>query len=69
MPSNENCADHIENTSCNAFSIVADAYFGRCLEMGLHVTVSKNVPRAVSQMEGKYNVTAEPNTTNTEASQ
>jgi hypothetical protein len=33
--------DHIENTSFNTFSIVACAYFGRCLEMGLHVTIPK----------------------------
>jgi hypothetical protein len=30
-----------ENTSCNTFSIVVCAYFGRCLEMGLHVKIWK----------------------------
>jgi hypothetical protein len=30
-------ANHTENNSCNTFSIVACAYSGRCLEMGLHV--------------------------------
>jgi hypothetical protein len=39
MPSNRQGADHTENTNWNSFSIVACAYFGRCLEMGLHVTV------------------------------
>jgi hypothetical protein len=39
QPSNGHGADHIENNFCNTFSIVACAYFGRCLEMGLHVTV------------------------------
>jgi hypothetical protein len=39
LPSNGHGADHIENASCNTFSIVACAYFGRCLEMGLHVTI------------------------------
>jgi hypothetical protein len=39
LPSNGHGADHIENTSCSIFSIVACAYFGRCLDMGLHVTV------------------------------
>jgi hypothetical protein len=38
LPSNWHGADHIENTSCNTFSIVC-TYFGRCLEMGLHVTI------------------------------
>jgi hypothetical protein len=37
--SNGHGADHIENTSCNAFSIVACAYFGRCLETCIHVTI------------------------------
>jgi hypothetical protein len=32
-------AKHIENTSCDTGSIVAYAYFGRCLEMGPHVTL------------------------------
>jgi hypothetical protein len=32
--------EHIE--SCNSFSIVAWAYFGRCLYMGLHVTIYYN---------------------------
>jgi hypothetical protein len=32
--------DHMEDTSSSAFSIVACAYFGRCLEIGLHVTIS-----------------------------
>jgi hypothetical protein len=39
LPSTGNGADHIENTSCNTFSIVACAYFGRCLEKGLHVRI------------------------------
>jgi hypothetical protein len=29
-------ANHTENTSCDAGFIVACAYFGRCLKMGLH---------------------------------
>jgi hypothetical protein len=41
LPSIGHGADHIENTSSNIFAIVACAYFGRCLEMGLHVTVLK----------------------------
>jgi hypothetical protein len=32
-------ADHIENNSCNTFSIVC-SYFGRCLEMALYVTMN-----------------------------
>jgi hypothetical protein len=36
-------ADYIENTSSNTFCIAACAYFGRCLEMGLHVTIIYNV--------------------------
>jgi hypothetical protein len=39
LPNNGHGADHIENISCNTFSIVACTYFGRCLEMGLHVTI------------------------------
>jgi hypothetical protein len=39
LPSNGHGADHIENTSCNTLSIVAWAYFERCLEIGLHVTI------------------------------
>jgi hypothetical protein len=39
VPSNGHGADHIENTSCNTFSISACTYFGRCLEMGLYVTI------------------------------
>jgi hypothetical protein len=31
LPSNGHGADHIENTSCNDFSIVACAYLRRCL--------------------------------------
>jgi hypothetical protein len=38
LPINGHGADHIENNSCNTFSIVACAYFGRGLEMGLRVT-------------------------------
>jgi hypothetical protein len=38
LPSNGHGADNIENTSCSTFSIVACAYFGRCLEMGRYVT-------------------------------
>jgi hypothetical protein len=33
-------ADHIENTSSNTFPVVACAYYGRCLEMCLYVTIS-----------------------------
>jgi hypothetical protein len=32
-------ADQLENTSSNTHSIVARVYFGRCLEMGLHITI------------------------------
>jgi hypothetical protein len=32
-------ADHMENTSCDTFSIIAYAYFGYCLAIGLHVTI------------------------------
>jgi hypothetical protein len=39
LPSTGPGADHMENTSSNTFSIVVCAYFGRCLEMGLNVTV------------------------------
>jgi hypothetical protein len=39
LPSNGHGADHMENTSCNPYSMVACAYFGRCLEVGLHVTI------------------------------
>jgi hypothetical protein len=39
LPSTGHGADHIENSSSTTFSIVASAYFGRCLEMGLHVTI------------------------------
>jgi hypothetical protein len=39
FPSNEQGADDIENTSCNPFSTVASAYFGRCLEAGLCITI------------------------------
>jgi hypothetical protein len=43
LPSTGHDADNIENTSSNTFSTVAYAYFGRCSEMGLHITVySKN---------------------------
>jgi hypothetical protein len=31
-------ADHIENASYNNLFAVACAYYGRCLEMGLHVS-------------------------------
>jgi hypothetical protein len=45
LHSNGHGADHIENTSCNTFSVVACAYLGRCLEMCLHVTIDfKNTP-------------------------
>jgi hypothetical protein len=37
--SNVHGTDQIENTSCNTIPIVACAYFGRCLEMGLLVTL------------------------------
>jgi hypothetical protein len=39
LPSNVQGADHIENTYCNTFSIVACAYFGHYLEMAVHVTI------------------------------
>jgi hypothetical protein len=41
LPSNGQGAVHIRvhNASCNTFSIVACAYFVRCLQMGLHVTI------------------------------
>jgi hypothetical protein len=39
LPSTGHGAGHVENTSSNTFSIVACAYFGRCLVMGLHITV------------------------------
>jgi hypothetical protein len=39
FPSDGHNADHIENTSFNHFSIVACAYFGRCVEVGLDVTI------------------------------
>jgi hypothetical protein len=39
LSSNGHGADHIQNNSCNTVSVVACAYCGRCLEMGLHVTV------------------------------
>jgi hypothetical protein len=45
LPSNGHGADHIENTSCNTFSIIACAYFGRRLEMGLHDTIYCDVLR------------------------
>jgi hypothetical protein len=39
FPSTGYGSDHIENTFSNTFSIVACPYFGRCLEMGLRVTI------------------------------
>jgi hypothetical protein len=33
LPSNGYGAGHMENTSCNTFSIVACSYFGNCLEI------------------------------------
>jgi hypothetical protein len=39
LPSDGHGADHIENTFCNTFPVVGCLYFGRCLEMGLYVTV------------------------------
>jgi hypothetical protein len=39
LPSDGHSADHIENASCNTFSVEVCTYFGRCLEMGLRVTV------------------------------
>jgi hypothetical protein len=41
LPSNGHGADHIQNNSFNTFSIVVCAYFGRCLEMGLHITLTQ----------------------------
>jgi hypothetical protein len=43
LPSTGRGADHTENTSSNTFSIVACSYFGRCLEMGLYVTIYTNM--------------------------
>jgi hypothetical protein len=37
--SNGHGVDHIENNSFNSFFIAACTYFGRCLEMGLQVTI------------------------------
>jgi hypothetical protein len=39
LPNNGHVTDWIENNSCNTFSVVACGYFGRCLEMGLTVTI------------------------------
>jgi hypothetical protein len=39
LPSTGHGADHIENTSPNTFPMTACAYFGRCLERGIHVTI------------------------------
>jgi hypothetical protein len=48
----------LENTSCNAFSIVAFAYFGRCLEIGLHVTIYRSVWRIlITSSYQAYNFT------------
>jgi hypothetical protein len=44
-------ANHIENTSCDAGSIVTCAYFGRCLELGLDVTISRS-PSKFSYRKG-----------------
>jgi hypothetical protein len=43
LPSHGHCADHIEHTSCNTFSVVAWVYCGRCPALGLHVTISNTV--------------------------
>jgi hypothetical protein len=40
---NSGHANRIENTSCGAGSVVC-AYFGRCFEMGLHVTIWPLIP-------------------------
>jgi hypothetical protein len=40
LPSTGHGTDHIENASFNTLSSVACAYFGRCLEMGLRVTIN-----------------------------
>jgi hypothetical protein len=39
LPSNGYMRTHTENISCNTWSIVACGSCGRCLEMGLHVTI------------------------------
>jgi hypothetical protein len=39
LPRTGHGANHIENTSSNTIYIVACAYFGCWLEMGLHVTI------------------------------
>jgi hypothetical protein len=51
LPSNGHEEDHIENTSCNTYSIVACAYFGRCLEMGLHATIFTQDAPSVSYLK------------------
>jgi hypothetical protein len=43
LPCTKLRADNIENTSSNTFYIVAWAYFGRCLELCLHVTIYKQL--------------------------
>jgi hypothetical protein len=43
LPSTRHGADHMEKTSCNTCSIFACAYFGRCLEMGLYVTIKRDI--------------------------
>jgi hypothetical protein len=56
LPSTGNGEDHIENTSSNTVSIVACGYFGRCLEMGLHVTIYIYMyVREMSQMYRRVN--------------
>jgi hypothetical protein len=49
LPSAEHGEDHIENTSSNYFSIVACAHFGRCLEMGVHVTICSSICKAMKK--------------------
>lgn len=39
LPSTGYSANNIENISSNIFSIVARAYFGRCLGIALHITI------------------------------
>jgi hypothetical protein len=53
LPSNGHGANHKENTSCNPFSIVVCAYFGRCLEVGLHVTIWKGTCALISNFLGQ----------------
>jgi hypothetical protein len=54
LPSSEYCANHLENNSCNNFSIVACAYFRRCLEMGLSIYLSICGSTALVYLDGLF---------------